>query len=101
MCSLWVKWTPPSPHRRASDSRCFLRRNPGDLKKREDAFGVGMPYPRVIPHSDGSGTLDAVGEGVSREWLGRRVWCYGVQSYRPSNGLPTSRGYGFRTPPEE
>jgi NADPH:quinone reductase len=57
--------------------------NPGDVKKREDAFGVGMPYPRVIPHSDGSGTVDAVGEGVSREWVGRRVWCYGAQSYRP------------------
>jgi NADPH2:quinone reductase len=56
--------------------------NPGDVKKREDAFGVGMPYPRVIPHSDGSGTVDAVGEGVSREWIGRRVWCYGAQSYR-------------------
>ena len=57
--------------------------NPGDVKKREDAFGVGMPYPRVIPHSDGSGTVDEVGEGVSREWVGRRVWCYGAQSYRP------------------
>jgi NADPH:quinone reductase-like Zn-dependent oxidoreductase len=41
-----------------------------------------MPYPRVIPHSDGSGTVDAVGDGVSREWIGRRVWCYGAQSYR-------------------
>src|ERR1700726_3292208 len=57
--------------------------NPGDVKKREDSFGVGMQYPRVIPHSDGSGTVDAVGEGVSREWIGRRVWCYGAQSYRP------------------
>src|SRR5580704_6992081 len=57
--------------------------NPGDVKKRQDSFGIGMPYPRVIPHSDGSGTVDAVGEGVSREWLGRRVWCYGAQSYRP------------------
>src|SRR6516225_2660344 len=57
--------------------------NPGDVKKREDAFGVGMPYPRLIPHSDGSGMIDAVGEGVSREWIGRRVWCYGAQSYRP------------------
>jgi NADPH2:quinone reductase len=57
--------------------------NPGDVKKREDAFGVGMPYPRVIPHSDGSGTVDAVGDGVSGEWVGRRVWCYGAQSYRP------------------
>jgi NADPH2:quinone reductase len=53
------------------------------VKKRENAFGVGMPYPRVIPHSDGSGTVDTVGEGVSREWIGRRVWCYGAQSYRP------------------
>jgi NADPH2:quinone reductase len=57
--------------------------NPGDVKKRQDAFGLGMPYPRVIPHSDGSGTVDAVGEGVSRTWIGRRVWCYGAQSYRP------------------
>jgi NADPH2:quinone reductase len=57
--------------------------NPGDVKKRENAFGLGMPYPRVIPHSDGSGTVDAVGEGVSPTWIGRRVWCYGAQSYRP------------------
>src|SRR5262252_4689824 len=57
--------------------------NPGDVKKREDTFGVGMPYPRVIPHSDGVGTVDLVGEGVSQEWIGRRVWCYGAQSYRP------------------
>jgi NADPH2:quinone reductase len=57
--------------------------NPGDVKKRKDSFGVGMPYRRVIPHSDGAGTIDAVGENVSQEWIGRRVWCYGAQSYRP------------------
>jgi len=57
--------------------------NPGDLKKREDAFGIGMPYPRVIPHSDGAGVIDAVGEGVSSDRIGERVWCYGAQSYRP------------------
>lgn len=34
--------------------------NPGDTKKREDTFGVGMPYPRVIPHSDGAGQVDKV-----------------------------------------
>jgi NADPH:quinone reductase-like Zn-dependent oxidoreductase len=34
--------------------------NPGDVKKREDAFGVGMPYPRVIPHGDGSGTFSSL-----------------------------------------
>ena len=26
--------------------------NPGDIRKRQDDFGVGMPYPRVIPHSE-------------------------------------------------
>ncbi|MCB9465702.1 MAG: NADPH:quinone reductase [Candidatus Eisenbacteria bacterium] len=57
--------------------------NPGDVKKRSDAFGIGMPFPKVIPHSDGSGFVDAVGEGVSRIAVGERVWCFGAQSYRP------------------
>jgi NADPH2:quinone reductase len=57
--------------------------NPGDTKKRGDAFGVGMPFPRVIPHSDGAGHIDQVGEGVPPQWVGRPVWCFGAQSYRP------------------
>src|SRR5271163_74779 len=57
--------------------------NPGDLKKREDAFGYGMAYPRVIPHSDGAGTIDRAGPGVAASRVGERVWCYGAQSYRP------------------
>jgi NADPH:quinone reductase len=56
--------------------------NPGDIKKRQDSFGLGMPYPRVIPHSDGAGRIDQLGAGVASEWLGRSVWCYGAQSYR-------------------
>jgi NADPH2:quinone reductase len=56
--------------------------NPGDTKKRDDAFGIGMAYPRVIPHSDGAGRVDQVGAGVPSEWMGRSVWCYGAQSYR-------------------
>jgi NADPH2:quinone reductase len=57
--------------------------NPGDTKKRGDTFGIGMPYPRVIPHSDGAGRVDQLGAGVSSEWMGCAVWCYGAQSYRP------------------
>ena len=57
--------------------------SPGDIKKRENAFGYGMAYPRVIPHSDGAGHVDQLGTGVSSDWIGRRVWCYGAQSYRP------------------
>lgn len=33
--------------------------NPGDVKKRQDAFGLGMAYPRVVPHSDGAGVIEA------------------------------------------
>ena len=29
--------------------------SPGDIKKRQDAFGYGMPYPRIIPPGDGAG----------------------------------------------
>lgn len=57
--------------------------NPGDLKKRENAFGYGMPYPRVIPHSDGAGVVDQVGDDVPAHRVGQRVWCFGAQSYRP------------------
>jgi NADPH2:quinone reductase len=57
--------------------------NPGDIKKRQNAFGFGIAYPRVIPHSDGAGKVDMIGDGVPAEWMGRLVWCYGAQSYRP------------------
>lgn len=57
--------------------------NPGDTKKRENFFGYGMAYSRVIPHSDGAGVIDQLGEGVPDKWLERRVWCCGAQSYRP------------------
>ena len=56
--------------------------NPGDTKKRGDWVGSGMPYPRVIPHSDGAGVIDAAGDGVDAARTGERVWVYGAQSYR-------------------
>jgi NADPH2:quinone reductase len=57
--------------------------NPGDTKKRRGWLGSSMPYPRVIPHSDAAGTVDAAGGGVAPDRMGRRVWVYGAQSYRP------------------
>jgi NADPH2:quinone reductase len=56
--------------------------NPGDTKKRRGWLGSSMPYPRVIPHSDAAGVIDAVGEGVDARRTGQRVWVYGAQSYR-------------------
>ncbi len=57
--------------------------NPGDVKKRRDEYGYGMPYRRVIPHSDGGGVIDEVGDGIAAARIGQRVWCFGAQSYRP------------------
>ncbi|MHB9861864.1 NADPH:quinone reductase [Streptomyces sp. YIM S03343] len=57
--------------------------NPGETKKRRGWLGSAMPYPRVIPHSDAAGVVDAVGEGVDAHLVDRRVWVYGAQSYRP------------------
>lgn len=76
----------PAPEPRPGEVRVRLRFsgvNPGDTKKRADRFGLGMQFPRVVPHSDGSGVIDSVGEGVDAGRVGQRVWVYGAQSYRP------------------
>jgi NADPH:quinone reductase len=57
--------------------------NPGDVKKRESWLANPMAFPRIIPHSDGAGVIEAVGPDVDPARLGRRVWVYGAQSYRP------------------
>ncbi|KEF08946.1 hypothetical protein ADK47_00595 [Streptomyces rimosus subsp. rimosus] len=58
--------------------------NPGDVKKRQIWLGAATPgFPLIVPHSDGAGVVDAVGDGVSAAWVGRRAWCSYAQSYRP------------------
>ncbi len=44
--------------------------NPGDVKKHNDAFGYGMSYPRVIPHSDGAGTIESSATASRRSGSG-------------------------------
>jgi NADPH2:quinone reductase len=50
--------------------------NPSDVKTRMGVRSGGMPYPRVIPHSDGMGVIDAVGPGVAADRIGQRVWLW-------------------------
>src|ERR1700761_2653320 len=57
--------------------------NPGDVKKRQAWLGSPMAFPRIVPHSDGAGVIEAVGSGVDAARIGARVWVYGAQSYRP------------------
>src|SRR6266540_4365235 len=76
----------PDPEPGPGEVRVRLTRsgvNPGDVKKRQGWLGAPMPYPRVVPHSDGAGTVDAVGPGVDPARVGRRAWVFGAQSYRP------------------
>ncbi len=55
--------------------------NPSDVKSR----GLRkIAFPRVIPHSDGAGEIDAVGEGVAASRIGERVWLWNGQWRRPS-----------------
>ncbi len=52
--------------------------NPSDIKART-GFSAAMAYPRIIPHQDGAGVIDCVGEGVSAQRIGQRVWVYEAQ----------------------
>ena len=53
--------------------------NPSDVKKRAGAFPHLLDNGLVIPHSDGAGTVEAVGKGVSASRVGQRVWVYQAQ----------------------
>jgi NADPH:quinone reductase len=35
-----------------------------------------LPFPRIVPHSDGMGVIDAAGDGVDRGRIGERVWLW-------------------------
>src|SRR6185436_241674 len=52
--------------------------NPSDVKSRA-GLTRKIAFPRVIPHSDGAGEIDAVGDGVSAARVGERVWVWNGQ----------------------
>src|SRR5262245_8357606 len=56
--------------------------NPSDVKSREGRTRK-IAFPRVIPHSDGAGDIDMVGEGVPASRVGERVWVWNGQWKRP------------------
>lgn len=59
--------------------------NPSDTKGRAGARGnTAMPFPLIIPHQDGAGIIEAVGEGVPSSRIGERVWVYEAQLGRAS-----------------
>lgn len=89
----------PDPEPNAGEVRVRLIAsgvNPVDVKRRGGARG-SLEASKVIPHFDGSGIIDRVGDGVPESRIGERVWLYEAQWQR-SHGtaaelvaLPASR----------
>ena len=73
----------PTPQARAGEVRVKLHTsgvNPSDVKSRT---ARPVTDPLIIPHSDGAGVIDEVGEGVPPERIGQRVWIWNGQWQRP------------------
>ena len=49
--------------------------NPSDVKARAGARGP-LQFPFHVPHSDGAGTIDRVGPGISTSRIGERVFVW-------------------------
>jgi NADPH2:quinone reductase len=58
--------------------------NPSDVKTRAGMRTSKLAFPRIVPHSDGMGTIDAVGEGVDPGRVGQRVWTWNAAWGRAS-----------------
>lgn len=57
--------------------------NPSDVKSRRGRPGLERPaFETIIPHSDGAGVIDAVGDGVDTARIGQRVWIWNGQWQR-------------------
>jgi NADPH2:quinone reductase len=52
--------------------------NPSDVKARQGSTRK-ITWPRLIPHSDGAGIIDQVGDGIAKSRLGERVWVWNGQ----------------------
>ena len=57
--------------------------NPSDVKARAGLRSKTLPFPRIIPHSDGSGVIDQVGPNVPSTRIGERVWVWNAGWMRP------------------
>ncbi|MGH7878845.1 MAG: NADPH:quinone reductase [Candidatus Binataceae bacterium] len=53
------------------------------MKTRAGAPGRVAGFPKIIPHSDGAGIIDRVGDGISESRIEERVWTWNAQWQRP------------------
>ena len=80
----WSNW--PTPEPAAGEVRVRVQWsgvNPSDVKSRAGLRSRTLPFQRIVPHSDGSGVIDAVGVGVDVHRIGQRVWLWNAAWGRP------------------
>ncbi|MGE5337986.1 MAG: NADPH:quinone reductase, partial [Gemmatimonadota bacterium] len=69
----------PTPEPAAGEVRVRLATsgvNPSDVKSRAGVRSKALAFPRIVPHSDGAGVIDAVGNGVAATRIGEPVWTW-------------------------
>jgi NADPH2:quinone reductase len=99
MKAVWYERTGAAPDVLTFGEMPTPEAGPGEVRVRLEASGVNpsdagrragshsaMQYPRVITNSDGAGTVDQVGDGVTRLAVGQRVWLF--------NGQRNGRAFG-------
>jgi len=57
--------------------------NPSDVKTRGGVRTTTLPFPQIVPHSDGAGVIDVVGEHVAPARVGEPVWVWNAAWGRP------------------
>ena len=55
---------------------CSSGVNPADVKLRSGWLSIHKTFDRIIPNNDGAGIIVDVGEGVSHQRIGQRVWVH-------------------------
>jgi NADPH2:quinone reductase len=53
--------------------------NPSDVKRRAGWQNKNLPFPLIIPHSDGAGQIVQVGSNLSTDLIGNSVWIWNAQ----------------------
>src|SRR5260370_4645620 len=89
MKAVWYERTGAAPDVLTFGEMPTPAAGPGEVRVRLEASGVNpsdagrrgglyraLEYPRVITNSDGAGTVDQVGGGVTRLNAGRRGWLF-------------------------
>lgn len=77
----------PIPSLKSGEVRVQVRAsgiNPSDTKRRSGDFPQPFEIEEVIPHSDGAGIVDAVGDQVAAYKPGDRVWFHNAQWLTPT-----------------